>query len=192
MIPRRPAPCREPNAGGGCIRGIARHLVVIAAVVAALAAPPPASAKEVSQVEICGAGARCTTYDRSDFTNLMFLADDAGPTDPPAAAAPWYRVTFTVDEREHGGGYARWTVAYVPSADNLRVRDEEVGDYAWVALNPRAAAALKRAARDLPAFPKARLRGLDVEPPQAQVHGVFQPASSPTGSDRLDSRTTSW
>ena len=28
----------------------------------------------------------------------MFLAEDAGPTDPPAAAAAWYGVRFTVDE----------------------------------------------------------------------------------------------
>jgi hypothetical protein len=142
--------------------------------VAALAAPPPASAKEVSQVEICGAGARCTTFDRSDFRNLMFLADDAGPTNPPAAAAPWFRVRFTVDEREHGGGYERWTVAYVPSADSVRVR-EEGGRYAWSALNPRAAAVLQRAARRLPALPKADLRGLRATPPEARVDRVFPP-----------------
>jgi hypothetical protein len=122
----------------------------------------------------------------------MFLAEDAGPTDPPAAAAPWYRVRFTVDERDHGGGYDRWTVAYVPSADSLRVRDEG-GDFAWVALNPRTAAVLKRAVRNLPAFPKARLRGLHVKPPQAQVDEAFTlPAQTATTRDRIDSGTTPW
>jgi hypothetical protein len=141
---------------------------------------------------VCGTTGLCTTYDKSDFNSLMFLAEDAGPTDPPAAAAPWYRVRFTVDERDHGGGYDSWTVAYVPSADRLRVRDEG-GDFAWVALNPRTAAALKRAVRTLPAFPKARLRGLHVEPPQAQVDEVFtSDAQTATTRGRIDSVTTPW
>jgi hypothetical protein len=169
-----------------------RHLAAIAVVLGLLAAPAVTSAKEISKVSVCGTTGQCTTYDKSDFKTLMFLADDAGPADPPAAAAPWYRVRFTVDEREHGGGYDSWTVAYVPSADSLRVRGEG-GDFAWVALNPRTAAALKRAVRDLPAFPKARLRGLHVEPPQAQVDEVFTPAvqTAPT-RDRIDSGTTPW
>jgi hypothetical protein len=169
-----------------------RHrLAPIAAVLGVLAAPAVAPAKEISKISVCGTAGQCTTYDKSDFKSLMFLAEDAGPTDPPAAAAPWYRVRFTVDEREHGGGYASWTVAYVPSADSLRVRDEASG-FAWVALNPRAAAGLKRAVRDLPAFPKARLRGLHVEPPQAQVDEVFAPAAQTAARDPIDSGTTPW
>jgi hypothetical protein len=169
-----------------------RHLAAIAVVLGLLAAPAVTPAKEISKVSVCGTTGQCTIYDKSDIKTLMFLAEDAGPTDPPAAAAPWYRVRFTVDEREHGGGYDSWTVAYVPSADSLRVRGEG-GDFAWVALNPRTAAALKRAVRNLPAFPKARLRGLHVEPPQAQVDEVFTPAvqTAPT-RDRIDSGTTPW
>jgi hypothetical protein len=99
---------------------------------------------------------------------------------------------LTVDEREHGGGYDSWTVAYVPSADSLRVRDE-AGNFAWVALNPRTAAVLKRAVRDLPAFSKARLRGLHIEPPQAQVDDVFTPAAQTAATrDQIDSATTPW
>ena len=145
-----------------------RHLAVITVVLGVLAAPAVAPAKEISKVSVCGATEQCTTYDESDFKSLMFLAEDAGPTDPPAAAAPWYRVRFTVDMREDGGGYDSWTVAYVPSADSLRVRDE-AGDFAWVVLNGRTAAVLRRAVRVLPAFPKAQLRGLRVEPPRAWV-----------------------
>jgi hypothetical protein len=171
---------------------MARHLAAIAVVLGLLAAPPVAPAKEISKVSVCGTSGQCTTYDKSDFKSLMFLAEDAGPTDPPAAAAPWYRVRFTVDEREHGGGYDSWTVAYVPSADSLRVRDEG-GDFAWVGLNPRTAAVLKRAVGNLPAFPKARLRGLHVEPPQAQVDEVFTPAAQTAATrDRIDSGTTPW
>jgi hypothetical protein len=169
-----------------------RHLAAITVVLGVLAAPAAAPAKEISKVSVCGTTGQCTTYDTSDFKSLMFLAEDAGPTDPPAAAAPWYRVRFTVDEREHGGGYDSWTVAYVPSADSLRVRDEG-GDFAWVALNPRTAAVLKRAVRNLPAFPKARLRGLHVEPPQAQVDEVFTPAAQTAATrDRVDSATRQW
>jgi hypothetical protein len=169
-----------------------RHFAAIAVVLGVLTAPAVAPAKEISKVSVCGTTGECTTYDKSDFKSLMFLAEDVGPTDPPAAAAPWYRVRFTVDEREHGGGYESWSVAYVPSADSLRIRDEG-GDFAWVALNPRAAAALERAARNLPAFPKTRLRGLQVKPSQAQVDEVFTPAAQiATTRDRIDSGTTPW
>ena len=182
----------EPEAGGSCIRGMRRHLAAIAAVLGLLALPAAAPAKEISKVSVCGTGGQCTTYDQSDFKSLMFLAEDAGPTEPPAAAAPWYRVRFTVDEREHGGGYDSWTVAYVPSADSLRVRDEG-GGFAWAALNPRTAAVLERAVRDLPAFPQARLRGLHVEPPRAQVDEVFSPGTGAAATrDGIDSGAGPW
>jgi hypothetical protein len=169
-----------------------RHLAATAVVLGLLALPAAAPAKEISKVSVCGTDGQCTTYDQSDFKSLMFLAEDAGPTDPPAGAAPWYRVRFTVDERDHGGGYDSWTVAYVPSADSLRVRDEG-GGFAWVALNPRTAAVLERAVRDLPASPKARLRGLHVEPPRAQVDEVFSPATrAPATPDRIDSGAGPW
>jgi hypothetical protein len=168
-----------------------RHLAVIAVVLGVLAVPAAAPAKEISKVSVCGTTGQCTTYDKSDFKSLMFLAEDAGPTDPPAAPAAWYRVRFTVDEREDGGGYGSWTVAYVPSADSLRVRDEG-GGFAWVALNRRTVAALKRAVRNLPGFSKARLRGLHVEPPRAQVDEVYTPAQTAATRDRIDSGTTPW
>jgi hypothetical protein len=169
-----------------------RFLPAIAVVLGLLAAPAAAPAKEITKVSVCGTSGHCTTYDRSDFKSLMFFAEDAGPTDPPATAAPWYRVHFTVDEREHGGGYDSWTVAYVPSADSLRVRDEG-GGFTWVALNPRTATALKRAVYDLPAFAKARLRGLHVKPPQAQVDEVFTPADQTAAiRGRADPGTPPW
>ena len=168
-----------------------RHLVCIAFVVGVFAAPAVASAKEISKVSVCGTAGQCTTYDESDFKSLMFLAEDAGPTDPPPAAAPWYRVRFTVDMREEGGGYDSWTVAYVPSADSLRVRDE-AGGFAWAALNPRTAAVFKRAVRSLPAFPKGRLRGLHVKPLQARVDEVVMPPQTTATRDRIDAGTTPW
>jgi hypothetical protein len=173
------------------MRGMRRHLACIAFVVGMFVAPAVAPAKEISKVSVCGTAGKCTTYDESDFKSLTFLAQDAGPTDPPAAAAPWYRVRFTVDMREEGGGYDSWTVAYVPSADSLRVRDEG-GGFAWAALSSRTAAVFKRAVRDLPAFPKGRLRGLHVKPPQARVDEVFSPAQTAATRDRIDSGTTPW
>jgi hypothetical protein len=168
-----------------------RRLACIAFVVGMFAAPAVAPAKEISKVSVCGTAGQCTSYDESDFKSLMFLAEDAGPTDPPAAAAPWYRVRFTVDMREEGGGYDSWTVAYVPSADSLRVRAEG-GGFAWAALSSRTAAVFRRAVRSLPAFPKGRLRGLHVKPPQARVDEVFMPAQTAATRDRIDSGTTPW
>jgi hypothetical protein len=166
-----------------------RPLAAIAVILVVVAAPAVAPAKEISKVSVCGTTGQCTTYDESDFKSLMFLAQDAGPTDPPAAAGPWYRVRFTV---EHGGDHESWTVAYVPSADSLRVRDLG-GGFAWVALNPRTATVLERAVRDLPAFPKARLRGLDVESRHAQVDAAVTPAAHAGAKrERIDSATTPW
>jgi hypothetical protein len=167
-----------------------RHLAAIAVILGVLAVPAATQAKEISKVSVCGTASQCTTYDQSDFRSLMFLAEDAGPTDPPAAAAAWYRVRFTVDEREHGGGYDSWTVAYVPSTDSLRIRGEG-GGFEWVALNPRTAAVLERAVRNLPAFPKDRLRGLHVEAPGAQVDEVVTP-SAQIDATRDRAGATSW
>jgi MYXO-CTERM domain-containing protein len=173
------------------MRDMRRHLACIASAACVFVAPAVAQAKEISKVSVCGPSGQCTSYDESHFKSLMFLAEDAGPTDPPAAGAPWYRVRFTVDMRDDGGGHDSWTVAYVPSADSLRVRDE-VGDFAWVALSPRTAAVFKRAVRSLPAFPKGRLRGLHVEPRQARVDEVFAPARTAATRERIDSGTTPW
>jgi hypothetical protein len=164
-----------------------RPLAFAAVVLASLGVPAAAPAKEVSEVSVCGSGHQCTTYDRTDFKDLTFLAQDAGPADPPAAPAPWYRVRFTVDERADGGGHARWSVAYVPAADRLRVTDES-GTGAWVALTPRAAAALRHAARGLPSFPAARLRGLDAGPPRPRVDAVYPPPARTAAT----SGTTPW
>ena len=169
-----------------------RHIAAIAAALSVLAVPAVAPAKEITKVSVCGTASQCTTYDHSDFKSLLFLAEDAGPTDPPAAAAAWYRVRFAVDEREDGGGYDSWTVVYVPSADSLRIRGQS-GGFAWVALNPRAAAVLKRAVRDLPAFPRQRLRGLHVEAPRAQVDEVFSPGTGAAATrDGIDSGAGPW
>jgi hypothetical protein len=169
-----------------------RHLAAVAVALGVLAAPAVAPAKEISKVSVCGTAGQCTTYDESDFKSLMFLVQDAGPTDPPAAAAPWYRVRFTVDMREEGGGYDSWTVAYVPSADSLRVRSDG-GRFAWVALTPRTASVFERTVRDLPAFPKARLRGLHVKPLEARVDEVYSPAAQTAATrDRIDAGSTPW
>jgi hypothetical protein len=178
----------EPKTAQACTRRMRRHLAATAVVLGLLAAPNIAPAKEITKVSVCGTTGECTTYDKSDFKTLTFLAEDAGPTDPPSAPAPWYRVRFTVDERDHGGGYGSWTVAYVPSANSLRVRDE-TGGFAWVALNPRTADVLSRAVRHLHALPKARLRGLDAQAPSAQVDEVFAPAAQ---RDRIDSEAAPW
>jgi hypothetical protein len=166
-------------------------LALFAVILGMLSAPAAASAKEISQVQVCGSHGQCTTYDTSDFKSLMFMAQDAGPTDPPAAAAPWYRVRFTVDEREHGGGYERWTVGYVPSAGSLRVRDD-AGGFTWVALTTRAAAALERAARAVPALPAARLTGVGAEPPAASAGEPGASADRAAATSERAGRSAPW
>jgi hypothetical protein len=157
-----------------------RHFAAIAVVLGVLAAPAVAPAKEISKVSVCGTTGECTTCDKSDFKSLMFLAEDVGPKDPPAAAAPWYRVRSTVDEREHGGGYKSWTVAYVPSADSLRVRDEG-GGFAWVGLNPRTVAAALVLVAVAPTL--RRRRHVEVAPTRS-VHGSPSPAATHRHADR--------
>jgi hypothetical protein len=183
--------CRrsEPGVSRACSQEMRHRLAPLVTVLGVLAAPAPAPAKELSKVSVCGASGECTTYDTSDFNNLMFLAEDAGPTNPPASAAAWYRVRFTVDEREHGGGYDRWTAAYVPSADRLRIRDDG-GNFTWVGVHPRAARVLRQAARNLPPLPAAQLSGLPIEPPQARVDEVVTPPAETATSRRSDPGTT--
>jgi hypothetical protein len=165
-----------------------RHLVAFIALAGLLAVPAAASAKEISKVAVCGKAHHCKTYDTSDFKSLMFFAESAGPTDPPAAAAPWYRLRLTMDTGAEGGGLDSWTVAYVPSADSIRARDE-CGGPAWMALGPHTARILKRAVRALPAFAATHLRGLHPKPPEAIVDEVYTPARA---SKAVDSATTSW
>jgi hypothetical protein len=152
-----------------------RRLALTSVVLCSLAAPAAAPAKEISKVAVCGQDKKCVTYDKGDFKNLIFLAEDAGPMDPPAAAAPWFRVRYTVDMREEGGGYDGWTVVYVPSADSIRAGDESAG-FEWHALNPRTARVLKRATRHLQAFPGATLRKMDRKLPEVRVDEVYAPA----------------
>jgi hypothetical protein len=154
-----------------------RLLALTFAALCSLAVLPAAApAKEISKVAVCGQGHQCVTYDKSDLGNLMFLAEDAGPTDPPAAAAPWFRVRYTVDMRAEGGGRESWSVAYVPSAGSLRLRDDTTR-FAWVALTPRSARMLERDTRDLQAFPKTTLRGLHPKQLEARVDEVYAPAA---------------
>jgi hypothetical protein len=82
-------------------------------------------------------------------------------------------------------------VAYVPSADSLRVRDDG-GGFTWVALNPRAAAALERAARSLPALPRARLTGLPAEPPAASADEPGAPAGQAAATSESTGGSTPW
>ena len=57
----------------------------------------------------------------------------------------------------------------------------------------RALPVLRRAVRDLPAFPMARLRGLDVESRHAQVDAAVTPAAHDGAKrERIDSAPTPW
>jgi hypothetical protein len=159
-------------------------LVSLLALASALVVAPAAGAKGISKMEVCGAS-HCATLpgEGDDLEALMIGSSVAGPPDGPA---PWYVVRSTVTpSREQGEDFEPFTFreAYVPSAGLLRVRAEG-GGFEWRDVGARYEAAMERATAGLGPRPAARLRGLDVEPLQANVDEVvLPPADAQTGGD---------
>src|SRR4051812_23931025 len=140
----------------------ARHLVGAAALAALALVPASAAAKEISQVQVCGAD-RCASV-VGDQDTRMLAASSGIPGEPPPPAAPWYRVRVTVsgapgeDMKPFSFKYA-----WVPSAGLLRVRDDN-GRWAWSEAAPNTTRVLERTAQGLAAHPASTLRGLHVTP----------------------------
>jgi hypothetical protein len=132
----------------------------------ALAVPAAAQAKEIAKVTVCGES-DCATLTRKDLSNeqLHTLAEAVGEADPPAAAAPWYRIEVTVRaDRERFS----WTQAYVPSEGLVR-GESPAGEPVWMTILPDAEPLLEKVTAGLKPFPASRLTGLaEVEAPPAQ------------------------
>ena len=98
------------------------------------------------------------------------------PADPPAAAAPFYRLTLAVgDGTKTAGHFPAW---WVPSAGRL------LGDGGtWMAVRPEVDRSLDRLTRGLAALPAARLPGFS--PDAAAVAAPPHPAPAVASDSNL-------
>jgi hypothetical protein len=133
-----------------------------------------AAAKEVVAAKVCGAS---DCRDVKDRDALAGLAEGGMPTDPPAAA-PYYRMTLTI---QGDGELVRWAVVVVPSEGVMRGGTEAEG-YTWMPMPRQSIRTIRRVTEGLDPAPAAKLGGLDVKPPGAQVDQVVVIGDEPEGS----------
>jgi hypothetical protein len=141
----------------------------------------PATAKIITKATVCGASG-CKTV--TDKAALAGIEDGGPPTTPPKAAAPFYRVTLTVAEREDGRGPQHtFRNAYVPSLNLLRTDGANPGgSNVWLTAG-NSGEVYERLARGLEPLPAARLGQIESAVlPRAQVVEVFSPASKAAAS----------
>ena len=118
-----------------------RSPLFLIALAAALALPGAAAAKEISKVVVCGASG-CANVPRGDDGFAAFM-DGGLPADPPARAAGWYSIRYTVSAGEGEDMESfEFRNAYVPAANRLRSTDEH-DKFAWYEAGPELAAALR-------------------------------------------------
>jgi hypothetical protein len=161
--------------------------LILIAIAGALALAPAAAAKEVSKVEVCGTSG-CTSIPRDDLGAFM---DGGLPADPPAHAARWYTIRYTISP---GKGEDmkpfKFRNAYVPGANLLRERGEG-SKFGWSEPSAAFVRAVRPAIREVTAFPAARLRGLDAKLPDVAVtETVPAPADPPAATG--DSTPWGW
>jgi LPXTG-motif cell wall-anchored protein len=164
-----------------------RHLIAAGLAAGVLVPAASAQAKEISKVAVCGATA-CTTFTRHDLDDgqLQSFAGIGSQVAPPAARSAWYRLKISMSEGP-GTDLQSWTVAYVPKAGLIRSIGES-GQPVWGTVLPETEPLLRKATAGLEAFPAARLTGLHVKLPEAQVSEVVQPvqpapASAPAAGE---------
>jgi hypothetical protein len=148
-----------------------KRLTLCLALVLPLALAGAAEAKEIVSAKVCGASDCRTTKDRDA---LVALSEGGGPTRPPDAS-PFYRVELTV---RGDGELFTFPVVIVPDAELMRGGTEAEG-YTWMPVSPKAVGEFRQIARGLEPVPAARLAGLDVRLPGAQVDEVVLPPAEP-------------
>ena len=133
--------------------------LLLLALLAATAVPGTAHAKEVSAVQVCGASG-CVPLPRDVARSDAFMQGGLA-AEPPAAAAGWYTIRYTISPGE-GEDIEPFTFrnAYVPSADRVRERAEG-GGFAWFEPSRDMVRALAPYLDRVEPFPASRLRGLD-------------------------------
>jgi hypothetical protein len=132
---------------------MSRSLFVASALIAVLATAPPAAAKGILEATACGKS-ECREVDQQTVTPFMAYGGDY--TEPPASAAPWYRVTIVVGDelatKPEQRVQDRFTVTVVP--DRLMARGE-LGD--WMPLSRADAAGYKKALAGVEPFPASSM-----------------------------------
>jgi MYXO-CTERM domain-containing protein len=162
-----------------------KRLAVCLALVLPLAVAGGAAAKEVVSAKVCGASECRTVKDRDA---LLALHEGGAPTDPPDAAAAFYRAELTV---RGDGEWIRFPIALVPSAGLVRGGTEEEG-YTWMPVSARAVREFRGFTAGLVPFPATRLTGLDASGlREARVDEVVPPPPSAAAS-RSDGAGPLW
>jgi hypothetical protein len=145
------------------------RLVVSVVLIAALLTPGVADDKRVEKARVCGAS-QCFTFNRANSGNKLVLFEEwGGIRAAPSSAAPWYRlrISFGAVGDEPVEPFSV-THAYVPSADLLRVRDDQ-GVIRWLEVNDDLRPVLRNVSAELEPLPAASLPGIDAQrmPPAA-------------------------
>jgi hypothetical protein len=128
---------------------LVRLLMLFAVAAAALASS--ATAKEIRQVVVCGAGG-CETLqggDRAARLEALILGDDE--TSPPSASA-FYTIKIVTTEGNS------WTELYVPSAHKVRSM-APIGPQVWWPIPTAQEAVFQNAVRGVRPYPQSAFPG---------------------------------
>lgn len=128
-----------------------RRALLLALLVAA-AVPATASAKELTGFTLCGPDG-CRSTEVQGFGHEGPMAGDAEAPPPDR----YLEASLLVDGE---GGW--WRMFYLPRQGLLAFVDREARTVRWMRPVPRLATLLKRAARDVQAYPGPRLTGVTV------------------------------
>ena len=171
-----------------------RTLLLLAAVSAALAAPTAATAKNISELKLCGPSSCATINDKNVLAEWM-QSGDGGPTGTPPLA-PYYRFDVTVtagagETFENGKTSVTWSQWYVPSAHAVR-GESESGAASWVVESGRAAEIFRNALHGIepyaaPTITRATIGGRTVRDPASYARlfdAKWKIASDWSASDR--------
>jgi hypothetical protein len=137
----------EPFGGRACIGGMRRTITLTTALFLLLAAP--AAAKEITAARICGSDGCSQVMDRA---TLAVLPEGGDPTDPPAGAAPFYKMTLDIRADDATDSF---TVLVVPSRNLMRGSEGT-----WMPMGGEPARLFRQIAARHEAFPAAQLPGV--------------------------------
>jgi hypothetical protein len=144
-----------------------RRLALCFVLTMSLAPAGAAFAKEPVKAKVCGASDCRETKDRGA---LMALTQGGPPTTPPSHAAPWYRVTMTIEIDR--GRHDTFPMAIVPSEGLMRGGDATEG-YSWMPVSAAGSREYRRITRGLEPRAASALGGIGA--PEVRVDEVVLP-----------------